>query len=90
MDQGKWTLTGVDGFSDEPYEIPGAYDTEERARDVARLHLAAIELTQPTSETGGQGEDGIQDRIYIISPNGNEYRYFDDSPTRVPPKERVV
>lgn len=71
-----WRLKGWDAFSDEWYpitEISGAkpqYDNEAEARADGQLRLAKLEQSQPTSSSGGQAPGGIQDRVYLVHPNG--------------------
>jgi hypothetical protein len=74
---GKWRLEGQDAFSGEKYHIRGEYDDESQALDAARLWLTTLEMNQPTEETGGQDEHGIQDRIYVVRPNGTRYRFVE-------------
>jgi hypothetical protein len=71
-----WTLEGYDTFSDERYPISGAFDSEESARAAADGILDELERQQPSSSSGGQ--EGIQDRVYIIRPDGTAYRYIRD------------
>lgn len=51
----------------------GEYVSEEEVRNAARKRLEELEISQPTAESGGQ--NGIQDRIYVVRPDGTEYRY---------------
>jgi len=69
-----WRLRGYDTFSGEDYELPGAYRSEARARRAAQQRLAQIERQQPSAISGGQ--DGIQDQVFIIRPDGTQYRYL--------------
>ena len=73
---GRWRLRGLDAFSGEPYALPGVYATEDTARRAAQKRLRALEKTQPTATSGGQNEGGLQDRVYIIAPDGREHRYL--------------
>lgn len=75
MPQKKWTLEGLDRFDGGFYPIFGEHDTEGEALEAAKVELAEIERLQPSSSSGGQGPDGIQDRIYIVRPNGSKYRF---------------
>ncbi|MGH7249706.1 MAG: hypothetical protein ACREGC_01915 [Minisyncoccia bacterium] len=70
-----WKLEGLDTFSDEPYLIDGQYTNEADAIRAAKAQLKALETTQPSEETGGQDEGGIQDRIFVIRPDGTKYRF---------------
>jgi hypothetical protein len=71
--KGRWKLEGFDTFSEESYPLDGSFKDEEAARAGARLVLEKLEKTQPTRLSGGQ--DGIQDRVYIIRPDGSKYRF---------------
>jgi hypothetical protein len=75
MPQKKWTLEGFDTFEGEFYPILGEHDTEQEALDAARVKLAEFERDQPSSSSGGQGPGGIQDRVYIVHPDGPKYRF---------------
>lgn len=72
---GTWRLMGYDAFAGERYELQGSYATEEEAGTAASRYLDKLNQTQPQDQTGGQSECGIQDRIYIVRPDGSEYRY---------------
>ncbi len=72
---GKWRLEGLDTFDNESYALPGEHDTEEEAITAARARLQHLEETQPTAESGGQEEHGIQDEVWIVRPNGTQYRF---------------
>ena len=64
----KWKLEGYDTFEGSYYPLEGEYDSEAQAEDAARSRLIHLEKTQPSSSSGGQG--GIQDRVYIVNPEG--------------------
>lgn len=83
----KWKLEGYDTFDGEYYPIgtlsvidgrstvDGAkpsYDTYAEVLKDARWQLAQLEKTQPTRTSGGQA--GIQDRVYIVHPDGRRER----------------
>lgn len=72
-DSQKWRLEGYDTFDSEFYELPGEYDDEAGAVQAAKARLVKLETTQPSSKSGGQ--DGIQDRVYILGPDGSRRRY---------------
>jgi uncharacterized protein involved in type VI secretion and phage assembly len=72
--EGKWTLQGEDAFSDESYPLPGKYDTRANATQAARTRLEELERTQPSVSSGGQA--GLQDRVYIVDPQGKASRIF--------------
>lgn len=77
----RWRLEGYDTFSNEEYPL-GAYgevdDYRESYPDYASAHADAIrrldELDRTQSRSGGQGWDGIQDRVYIVHPDGRKER----------------
>lgn len=71
---GKWKIEGYDTFDCTYHSLEGEYDSEEQARDAARSRLVHLEKTQPNSSSGGQA--GIQDRVYIVSPDGTRQRFF--------------
>jgi len=79
-DADEWKILGFDTFEGEFYPIDGSYSTVEEAMIEAQRRLKHLEETQPTATSGGQ-IGGIQDRIYIIAPNG--------LPTRVMPQRRT-
>lgn len=66
-------LMGYDTFSDEWYRL-GEYLSEKEARAAGVKKLEELVITQPASSSGGQGIFGIQDRVYIDSPDGNRHR----------------
>jgi hypothetical protein len=49
-----------------------SYPDRESALADARKRLADLERTQPTARSGGQ--NGIQDRVYIVHPDGHRER----------------
>lgn len=69
-----WRLRGLDTFSSEWYPLPGEFHTEAEARSAARERLNEREQTQPSESSGSK--DGIQDRVYIVGPDGTTYRYI--------------
>ena len=69
----RWRLAGYDTFSGEDYALDGEYPTEQAARAAAKVRLAELEVSQPTASSAAQ--DGIQDRVYIVAPDGSTYRY---------------
>ena len=69
---GKWKLLGRDGFDREAgMYLMGEYGTETAALQAAYKRLEELEQLQPTSQSGGQAPEGIQDRVFIKSPDGN-------------------
>ncbi|MEM9027551.1 MAG: hypothetical protein AAGC70_04205 [Pseudomonadota bacterium] len=74
--RGEWRLVGWDTFAGHEYGLPGRYRTQASAVRAAKRELRRIEKQQPTATSGGQ--DGIQDRVYIISPEGQSIRVLPD------------
>ena len=72
----KWKLEGWDVFDAGNYVIDGEYNTEEQAIEVAKARLIELEKSQPTKESGGQSDRGVQDRVFIVKPDGSKYRYL--------------
>ncbi len=72
----KWILEGEDTFASELYPIPGEHNSQEEAEAAAAVKMTEIEALQPSTSSGGQALDGIQDRIYIVRPDGSKYRYM--------------
>lgn len=74
-----WRLEGYDTFSGEPYPL-GVYEQDYQlayGSDVAAYadalrRLDELDRTQPNA--GGQGPQGIQDRVRIIHPDGRRER----------------
>ncbi len=71
-----FTLKGFDEFSQEPYPLRGEFRTETEAVRAALAELRGLERAQPSKQSGGQGKYGIQDRVYIVYPDGRERRIF--------------
>ena len=72
----KWKLEGWDVFDAGNYAIDGEYNTEEQAIEAAKAHLIELEKSQPNKESGGQSDRGVQDRVFIVKPDGSKYRYL--------------
>ncbi|OGQ22124.1 MAG: hypothetical protein A2138_22955 [Deltaproteobacteria bacterium RBG_16_71_12] len=68
----KWRIEGYDTFSGEEYDLGGEFPSEAEAERSAQERLKEIEETQPASSSGGQ--EGIQDRVYVIAPDGSRRR----------------
>jgi hypothetical protein len=62
-----WRVVGEDGFSGDEYPV-SEHATEAEALEAAHAYLRDVERTQPSSSSGGQS--GIQDRVYVVSPDG--------------------
>ncbi len=75
----KWSLNGYDTFEEGPeafYTLPGEWDTEKEAREAAKKRLQELEISQPSSSSGGQGFSGIQDQVFIVRPDDSMYRFI--------------
>ncbi len=72
MQNGKWKLRGHDTFANEDYPLEGEFDSEDDAIATAKVHLADLEIMQPSLETGGQS--GIQDQVFVIRPDGSRFQ----------------
>lgn len=76
-----WKLEGYDTFSSEPYSLGGrldglepSYPSREAALAGAHQRLADLEAAQPSASSGGQDPAGIQDRVYVVHPDGHRER----------------
>ncbi|HBB33515.1 MAG TPA: hypothetical protein DDZ80_13975 [Cyanobacteria bacterium UBA8803] len=69
-----WHIEGFDTFSSEEYPLPSDYSSEADAIAAAKAYLDELESTQPTSSSGGQ--NGIQDRVFVVRPDGSKFRIF--------------
>lgn len=69
-----WRLLGYDTFAGTYYSVPGRYWSEQAARRAAKGYLKKVEREQPSRQSGGQ--KGIQDRVFIVRPDGSMYRYL--------------
>jgi hypothetical protein len=67
-----YRLRGYDTFSGDYYELGGEYATYPEALAAARKRLEELEVEQPSAESGGQ--DGIQDQVFLVSPDGKHER----------------
>ncbi len=64
-----WRLRGYDAFAGEWYPLPGIFLSESAAIRAARRRLKQLEKAQPSSVSGGQ--DGIQDQVHLVCPDGS-------------------
>ena len=71
-----WTLKGYDAFEEEYYSLLGYWFIEAEAKQAAFEELQKIMGSQPTEDTGGQQDEEIQDRVFIVRPDGTQYRYI--------------
>lgn len=70
---GKYRLEGKDGFDPEAEHCPlSEHAHYDEALEAARVRLAELNRSQPTA--GGQS--GIQDRVYVVHPDGRRERVF--------------
>ncbi|TRO57429.1 hypothetical protein E2P64_04945 [Candidatus Bathyarchaeota archaeon] len=75
LEIGVWEVLGKDAFDIEAEMYPlGEYRSKREALKAAYRRLKDLEETQPTSDSDRQSPDGIQDRIYIKTPEGKIYR----------------
>jgi hypothetical protein len=72
MQSGSWKLQGRDPFAHEDYNLEGEFGSEADAMVAAKAQLENLEREQPTASSGGQ--DGIQDQVYVIRPDGTSFR----------------
>jgi hypothetical protein len=71
-----WRLQGYDIFAGEWHPLPGRYFSEKAAQRAARQELKKLEKMQPSRYSSGQKLGGIQDRVYIVGPDGLVVRYL--------------
>lgn len=76
----KWKLVGFDTFSSEEYSL-SEHKTQALAERAAAERMQELEKSQPSSQSGGQGIFGIQDRVFIQRPDGSRYQWFTTSGT---------
>lgn len=67
-----YRLEGYDTFSGESYPLEGSYPTVQDAENAALARLRRLERDQPSVTSGGQ--DGIQDRVFVVYPDGSRHR----------------
>jgi hypothetical protein len=70
-----YRLRGYDTFAGDWYLIEGEYPTDIAAITAALDQLDQVEALQPTASSGGQ-YGGIQDQIWVICPDGSQFRVF--------------
>ena len=76
-----WKIEGYDTYAREPYALDGKFSSQAAAERAACKRLKKLELSQPRARSGGQ--EGIQDQVYIIQPDGMRDRYKPSVPIRV-------
>lgn len=74
--ENEWRLFGFDTFAEEDYPIEGKYSSEQEARNAALAYFKEISEGQPSDSSGGQGELGIQDRVFVERPDGSRFRFI--------------
>lgn len=71
--EGIYKVEGKDGFDpDADYYPVGEHSSYEEALEAARGSLEELSTSQPRA--GGQS--GIQDRVYVVHPDGRRQRVF--------------
>lgn len=73
---GRWHLMGFDTFAGEYYPIAGSWTSREGVEKAAARELNKIEKLQPTQDSGGQADGGIQDRVFVVQPDGGMRRFL--------------
>ena len=78
MAKGTWGVDGYDTFEggDAYYSVKTGLASEAEARAAASEYLQKLERHQPSEHSGGQGPMGIQDRVFIVRPDGSRERVF--------------
>ena len=72
----RWKVVGWDTFAREEYP-DSTHATEAEAISAAKALFAEIQKDQPEGQSGGQA--GIQDHVFIISPEGVRTQYLSDA-----------
>ena len=78
-DEGNWAVDGYDTFEGGPdayYRVKEGLGSEADALIAAAAYMTELERTQPSASSGGQGHLGIQDRVFIVRPDGSRYRFY--------------
>ena len=71
-----WKVEGKDGFDMEAEYYPVSEHAEyELAFEAARGELAELDKSQPNAG----GPTGIQDRIYVVHPDGRRQQVYSSS-----------
>ena len=73
-----WGVEGYDTFEggDAYYTVKKGLGSEAEALIAAAEYMQKLERHQPTETSGGQGPYGIQDRVYIVRPDGSKYEFY--------------
>jgi hypothetical protein len=70
-------LEGYDTFDGTTYPLDGAYGSREAAVGAADARLVELERSQPSASSGGQ--NGIQDQVFLVAPDGTRTRHHGSS-----------
>lgn len=73
---GKWKLVLYDAFEGKDYELDGEYIDEAGAIEAASARSTRLEGSEPSS---------LQDRIYILNPDGGRRLYL-----HIPPEVLAI
>jgi hypothetical protein len=78
VSQNSWFLDAMDGFDTdaEPYRFAGPYSTEEAALAEADTYFEYLENDCPPDASDGCTFTGIQDRLYLVTPDGQRRRLY--------------
>jgi hypothetical protein len=77
--EGNWAVEGYDTFeggADADYRVKDGLGSEAEALVVATNYMIDLERRQPTASSGGQDPYGIQDRVFIVRPDGSKYQFY--------------
>ena len=80
-DRGLWHLDGLDTFSHDSYRLADNLPSQDVAEFLAQARLRKLEGSQPTESSGGQ--QGIQDKVYIVHPGGRSVYFAGSKMTTV-------
>jgi hypothetical protein len=77
-DRGAWGVDGYDTFEggDAYYPVSTGLSSEDEALTTASAYMTELDQRQPPQQSGGQDAMGIQDRVFIVRPDGSRYRFF--------------
>lgn len=78
-DKETWSVEGYDTFEGGPdayYTVKDGLGSEADALIVAANYMTELQRRQPTATSGGQGPYGLQDRVFIVRPNGSRYQFY--------------
>jgi hypothetical protein len=71
-----WGVDGCDTFEGRDYLITTGLASEDEALTAASAYMTELDRRQPPEHSGGQDALGIQDRVFIVRPDGSRYRFF--------------